>query len=178
MAISMGQTILQNAYVVNDLHQAIEHWATTLGLGPFFVIENAPLETLHRGQPVTLELSVAMVQAGPINIELIQQLNDQPSTYRDVYRVGEEGFHHVCMLVGNFDEEVDRYKAMGYELSLEAHMGLSRIVYVDTHETLGCQLELVEDSPAIQGLYQRVREGAETWDGTDLVRPLFPESAT
>ena len=174
--VNAAKTVLQNAYVVNDLHEGIDKWATTLGLGPFFVVENVQLDNLYRGVPVTLELSVAMVQAGPINIELIQQHNAVPSCYRDVYGEGEEGFHHVCMLVQDFDQEVRRYTDMDYALSLEAEMKAYRIAYVDTHDELGCLVELVEDRPAIRQLYSRIEEAASSWDGADLVRPMYSSS--
>ncbi len=171
-----GRRVLQNAYVVNDIYQSIDKWTTVVGLGPFFLIENVSLEAKYRGAPVTLELSVAMAQAGPINIELIQQHNAVSSCYRDVYRGGEEGFHHVCMLVQNFDQELRRYTRMGYALSLEADMQAYRFAYVDIHAELGCHVELVEDTPTIRQLYSRIEEAARNWDGSDPVRSMYPSS--
>ena len=169
-----NQTIVQNAYVVADIHQAIDHWHRTLGVGPFYLVENAPLQTVYRGQPVTLELSVAMVQSGELNIELIQQLNDVPSTYREVYPAGPGGFHHVCIIADDYDGEVERYRAQGFESSLEADMGGYRGIYLDARDAIGCHIEVVEDGPGIRGTYEKIRRGAAEWDGSRLIRPLYP----
>lgn len=170
-----SKSIVQNAYVVTDIHRAMETWRSVYGLGPFFLLENARVESLHRGAPVTLELSIAMAQAGALNVELIQQLNDSPSCYRDVYPAGG-GFHHVCMIVKDFDKTVARYQEQGFELSLEADIGIYRFVYVDTYEALGCHTELVEDAAPIRQLYAQVRDAAQDWDGSDLVRPMYPSN--
>ena len=151
----------------------IEKWSKTLNVGPFFVIEHAEQDCLYRGQPSKLEMAVGMVQSGPINIEFVQQLNDTPSVYRDIYQPGEEGFHHVSMFTDNYDEEIERYQSLGYEVGLEGDMGVYRYCYVDTFSVLGFMVELVEDKPAIQATYKKVRDAAEGWDGTDLIRPLL-----
>ncbi|MEM8563013.1 MAG: VOC family protein [Pseudomonadota bacterium] len=171
-----SRAIVQNAFVVTDIHRAMRAWRSAYDLGPFFLMENVTLESLHRGTPVTLELSIAMAQAGAVNVELIQQLNEVPSCYRDVYPAGGGGFHHVCMIVKDFDNTVARYQERGFELSLEADIGIYRFVYVDTYEALGCHTELVEDAAPIRQLYAQVRDAAEDWDGSDPVRPMYPSN--
>ena len=168
-----NKVITQNAYVVNDMDEAIEHWATTLGVGPFFTT-SLGMDCLYRGQPSHLEIVVSMVQAGTLNIELIQQLNDTPSVYRDIYKPGEEGFHHVSMFTDNFDEELERYKSLGFEVGLfYGTEDTFRLCYIDTFNPMGFMTELVEDKPMSQANYTKVREAAIDWDGTDLVRPLY-----
>jgi len=169
------RTVLQNAYVVDDLHRAIERWHQAVGLGPFFTLEGAELDCIYRGNPSNLHLNVAMVQAGPINIELIQQLNDAPSVYRDMYAKGTEGFHHVCMLIDDFEAQKQHYRSLDCAVAFEGDMGVYRFCYVDTRPFTGYMIELVEDGDAIRGIYDRVCQGAQTWDGSDLVRPLYEQ---
>ena len=168
-----NKTIVQNAYVVNDLRQAIERWSTTLGLGPFFVLENITLDCMSRGKPTAIDVSAAFVQSGSLNIELLQQLNDAPSMIRDVYRSGEEGFHHVCIFTDNYDDEVERYRKAGCELALEQDLGAYRTGFINAVNTLGYMIELVDDVPEMRATYKKVKQAAEAWDGTNLIRPLF-----
>lgn len=170
------QTVLQNAYVVDDLNVAIERWNKALGLGPFFTVEDAELECLYRGNPSSLRLNVAMAQAGPINIELIEQLNDAPSVYRDMYPPDNEGFHHVCMLVDNFEEQKQHYRSLGCDVAFEGDMGAYSFCYVDARPFIGYMIELVEDGDTIRAIYDRVREGAESFDGSDLIRSLHVQT--
>ena len=41
-------------------------------------------------------MSCAFAQAGPMQIELIEQHTDGPSVYRDMFPAGTGGFHHLC----------------------------------------------------------------------------------
>ena len=43
--------VRQNGYVVRDIEAALEHWTTVLGIGPFYYIEDVPVEDfLYQGQ--------------------------------------------------------------------------------------------------------------------------------
>ena len=50
----------------------------------------------YRGAESKLDLQVAVAQAGPVQIELIEQFCDRPSVYRDLFGTGESGFHQIC----------------------------------------------------------------------------------
>ena len=93
--------IRQLGYVVPaaTFRTNIEHWARMLGVGPWLVIEHPVVEDfVHRGQPGTLDFSFALAQAGSMQIELIAQHNDQPSTYLDFLATtnGIGGLHHLA----------------------------------------------------------------------------------
>ena len=38
-------------------------------------------------------------------IQFIQQHDNTPSIYRDMYALGQEGFHHVGLLVNDYEGE-------------------------------------------------------------------------
>ena len=60
-----------------------------MDVGPFFLIDVAPvLDFTYRGQPSDARISIALAQDGPMQIELIQPLDDAPSMYRDFFRAG------------------------------------------------------------------------------------------
>ena len=52
-------------------------------------------------------------------IQFIQQHDETPSIYRDKYQNGEEGYHHIGVLVSDFDKRVyisQSYFAKEYEI--------------------------------------------------------------
>ena len=70
------RTIFQNAWVVDDVEAACMKWVNELGVGPFFLTEYRDTfdEVVYRGSPDRLDMYVAIAQAGPVQIELIQPL--------------------------------------------------------------------------------------------------------
>src|SRR5688572_18776397 len=98
--------IFQNAWVVADLHAACANWVKLYGIGPFYINQNIKIGNVrYRGESADLEISVAMAQAGPVQVELIQQHNEGPSAYRDMYGGNQSGFHHVCTLTHDYDAD-------------------------------------------------------------------------
>ena len=123
--------IVQFAYVVADLDEAMRHWVEVMGAGPFFVMRDFLGNDLtYRGSPSSTRVSYAFGQCGPAQVQLIAQDDPGPSIYRDMYAPGEGGFHHVCALVPmeHWDEQVARFTDAGYELaSLADDDGAGRV---------------------------------------------------
>jgi hypothetical protein len=162
----------QAAWVVDDLDGAIMTWVAQ-GVGPFYVVRHAQISDYqYRGTPAELDFSVAMAQAGAIQIELIQQHDGRPSHYRDSYAPGESGFHHMCRFTADIDTDIAALGAMGSAVACRARSGDMRFAYVDTRHTIGCMTELIEDRASIRGLFDLVARGAEDWDGRDPIREV------
>ena len=51
----------------------------------------------YKGQPSPVDVSLALANAGTLQIELIQQRNDAPSLYLDFLRAGHEGYNTLAM---------------------------------------------------------------------------------
>lgn len=163
--------ILQMAYVVRDLKAAARYWTDTFGIGPFFVLDRPQVGTpLYRGQPQAVEFSAALAQAGDIHVELIEQHCQSPSCYRDLVPEGRDGFHHVAVIVEDYEAEVARYQGLGFEVASSGTFGPLKFCYVDTSPALGCMIEVLEDLPFIHNYFARVRAAGEAWDGTDPLR--------
>ena len=93
--------VFQYAYFVEDLSVSATHWARTLDAGPFFVAAHHRGDTFsYRGTPVEADVSYAFGYAGESQIQLIEQHDDLPSIYRDMYAPGQFGFHHVAVQIG------------------------------------------------------------------------------
>lgn len=167
----MNQTVLQAAYVVNDLREAAQKWSSIFGVGPFYLMEHIPVKSpKYRGQPNEVDFSTALTMAGGLQIELIQQHCDSPSCYRDMFAKGQEGFHHVAVICEDYNKEVNRYTAQGYELANEGLFGPMAFCYVDTSKDLSCMIELLEDTQHIRDFFESIRKGCENWDGRNPVR--------
>jgi hypothetical protein len=165
------RSIVQNAWVVSNLHEAIKQWLS-MGVGPFLTSTNRFPNAIYRGQRVPLEFSSALAQAGGVQIELIEQHSTGPSAFRDVIPAGHTGFHHIWMAVPDWDQEVISLQSRGIVLATEAEAGDVRFCYADTRGTLGCMVELLEDAPVVRQLLATVALAARDWDGSDPIRPL------
>lgn len=169
-----NRRVLQNSWVVTDLEQACMNWVRTTGIGPFFVVPHIQLTGRYRGQPTDIDFSVAIAQAGGVQIELVQQHNDGPSAYRDLYKAGSGGFHHVAVYCMDYERDYASYVEQGFVPAFEGEFDRKRFAYIDTSPSIGVMMELIEDSAVQRDFFQRIIAGAENWDGRDPIRPGFP----
>lgn len=169
-----NRRVIQNSWVVTDIHAAMAAWTRTTGIGPFFLVEGITIEDqLHRGQPTDVGVTFALAQAGEIQIELVCQHNDAPSAYRDTIPKGSSGFHHIALYCHDYDDDLAAYTATGAEVAFSGGFDGKRFCYLDTSATIGCMVELIEASEAQEEFFKRIRVAAENWDGRDPVRPAF-----
>jgi hypothetical protein len=163
--------ILQVAYVVNDIEKAARHWAKTFGVGPFYLLKSPEVgNPIYRGRAGKVNFSAALAQAGDIHIELIEQHCDSPSCYRDLIPKGSEGFHHVAVIVDDYDKEVARYESIGCPVAASGEFGPLRFCYIDTSATMHGMVEVLEDLPFIRNYFARIQKASENWNGADLIR--------
>lgn len=168
-----GSSIMQMAWVVEDLDEAIVRFSRIHGAGPFLVNRHIKIvEPRYRGHVVETDFSTAIAQAGAIQLELVHQHDDSPSIYRDIYPRGREGFHHVAVVVPDVSAEVARYRALGFDVAFEGKFAASAFAYVDTSAALGHMVEILPDDATIGRFFAAIRKAAETWDGKDPVREL------
>ncbi len=167
--------IRQNGYVVHDIESAMKHWVEVMGVGPWFYFERAPVSNFrYRGEPSDIDVSIALTNSGPLQIELIQQRNDAPSGYLDFLAAAGEGLQHVAYWTEDFDAELARAKERG---AVELHSGQSggpdgRFVYYETTGHPGTVIEVSEVSGAKGRFFQKIHEIASDWDGAEPIRPV------
>ena len=100
-------------------------------------------------------------------IQFIEQHDETPSIYRDMYKKGEEGFHHIGILVSDFDEELDRFLDMGFDLACRLWADGVDAAYVDTRSLNGVFTELHGDPNHILGEFSRWRRAHEKFKAGD-----------
>lgn len=159
----------QVSFVVEDIVAAAQRWGRVFGVGPFFVMPRRRLDCWYRGTTGTLEIQVALAQSGPAQIELVQQFNDVPSVYRDVYAAGQGGFHHICTITDRYEETLERYVRLGFPIGSKIESPV-RAAYVDTREGFGFFSEVVERTAAHTAAMGDIAAASEGWDGSDPVR--------
>ena len=166
MAIPAHRSIFQMSWVVPDLEQAARRWHQAMGVGPFMVNRHLTItDPLYRGKPHAIDFSVAIAQAGPVQVELVEQHDDKPSCYRDTVPAGEEAMHHVAIMVDDYEAALQRYRDQGFEVASSGFFGEVRFCYVDCRPALGHMVEIVEDCPPIRAFFAAVESAAHGWNG-------------
>lgn len=160
----------QLGFVVDDIPAHANRWATVFGVGPFYAMQRHTTKCTYRGEESSLDMAVAIAQAGPVQIELIVQYDDRPSVFRDFYAQGSSGFHQVCTVTADYDGKVAHYEGLGYPLACEIMSGGQRVGYVDTFADFGFVTELVEGGDNYFKTWSRLEKTCREWDGKDPVR--------
>ena len=170
--------IIQVAYIVEDIHAAMNRYGVQLNLGPWFLFEHFQFQWLkYRGKPCDLDLTLALANSGHMMIELIQQNDDQPSVYREIQERRGYGFHHLAIAASaqEYDRTLARYQEQGYAMVLEGAVAIgARAAYFDTSADLGGMIEVIEVTPAVEGLFTHIHTASIGWDGADPIRVLTP----
>ena len=165
--------IAQNGYVVRDIEAALKHWTEVLGVGPFYVFDKVELENFtYKGQPSNLAMKVAMANSGDLQIELIQQLNDAPSMYKDFLDAGHEGLQHVAYWTTEYQALYDRALSLGFRVGHEGQVGgpKGRFAYFDAQAHPGTVIEISDISGNKRSLFEFIKKASQGWDGENPIR--------
>jgi hypothetical protein len=164
---------VQLSFVVDDVVAAAQRWVDLYGVGPFYVLPaSGPRPARYRGADTELDIRIAVTQAGPLQVELVEQRCDNPSVFRDVFARGQSGVHHVATMTDDFDAAVDHYARLGHVPVTELDTGMGRVAYVDTFDAVGVMTEIVERSVGFTRSLAGTAKVCALWDGTDPVRQL------
>lgn len=162
----------QLGFLVDDLFAAVDMWARVYGIGPFHVMPVVDQHATYRGRPNTITIQVAVAQAGPVQIELIQQHCDRPSIFQDWHRGRISGLHQLCTVTPDYEGKKAHYEQLGYQLAAESSNGRFRVGYFDTSADFGFYTEVVEYTPGFLKVLDKISQTCAAWDGTDPVRML------
>lgn len=159
MALLGTYPLFQQAYLVNDIEKSIHHWHKLFCAGPFVVVPHHKTNQFtYRGTSQEADVSYAFGYSGDMMIQFIQQHDDTPSIYRDMFKRGEEGFHHVGILVHDWQAERQRLLDMGFEVACELYADNVNAAYFDTRKANGCFTEIHGDPPHILESFKGWRE--------------------
>ncbi|CAJ1587289.1 VOC family protein [[Mycobacterium] wendilense] len=163
----------QLGFVVDDLLDAAARWARAFGIGPFHILPRAQNTCRYRGADAVIDLQVGVAQAGPVQIELIQNHTTGPSVFADMAAItGRSGFHQAATLTADYEAKVAQFVGQGYDIACELTAPGQRIAFVDTVEDFGFFTEVVEETPSFRANLARIAATCAAWDGADPIRIL------
>ena len=180
--------LLQIGYVVEDIEATMAHWASRLGVGPWFYMKHLSVpDFTYRGQPSPVRLSLALANSGSMQIELIQQRNEAPSMYLDFRALSStptphdawcddhQGVQHLGYGSMDFDADMRRYAALGYTI-VQCGTGGSRgpFAYLDTEAHTGTVVEIMDLAHGREALFAGIAAAARGWDGAEPIRTRLP----
>ena len=164
----MGDSdLFQYAYFVRSIEDAAAQWSTLAGAGPFFVTRHHVADRFeYRGTAQEADVSYAFGYIDDIQIQLIEQHDDTPSIYLDMFPGRAEGQHHIARLVADYEGTRDSIMADGHDLACELEANGIHACYLDTRSAIGVFTELHSITDRILTTFGRWRDAHR--DRTDL----------
>jgi len=165
------RNFLQLGYVTDDVDAAVAYLQATMGTGRCITSYGSklgggrpPAAGGPRGAYVVVDgaladewtIDVALVNAGPTNLEVIRPVAGAVGLYRDAVRPGvPAALHHVGFTVDDFDEASAVVAASGRTWAQYGDSGEIRFGYLDMRAELGHYVEIMElGQPAARWLAQ------------------------
>lgn len=164
-----------HAYVVESIEATVRRLAEQLGAGPFFLVENVPLENVtSRGEPAEFVHHSAFGCCGGDPIELLEIVRVAPARIEARFAGALPRVHHVAWVVPSTSVEDVRRELddRGLPEYLSSQLGELNSTLHDGSASLGHDIEIHADTQALHDFFRMVREGAEGWDGTEPLRPV------
>ncbi|MES2302713.1 MAG: VOC family protein [Pseudomonadota bacterium] len=173
-AITKLGPVGQLAYLPQDFDAAVKHWTETMGVGPFFLMENVALgDAKYKGVPTGAVFSIAIAYWGDVQIELIRPENAEPSIYCGEYAVTDQ-LHHICIFVDSIAEARAACAEAGAEILVEGTVGEDgAVIYVDAGQGPGGVIELLQNMTGADAIFQSIKDASADWDGSEPLRKLW-----
>jgi len=136
--------LIQIAYLVRDLESAMRFYVETMHIGPWEIYTFAPpalQNSMVRGKPSDHTFRIALAQAGPVQIELIQPLTGR-SVYDEFLEKKGEGLHHVKFYYPDCRKKLEEFKAKGIEVIQSGKFDEDEHYYLDTEKFHGMIIEI------------------------------------
>jgi methylmalonyl-CoA/ethylmalonyl-CoA epimerase len=164
-----------SAYVVDDIEATVDRLVDQLGAGPFFLIENVPLENVRsRGEAAEFVHNSAFGHCGGAVIELIQAISLAPERVEKGFAAPRPRIQHVAYVVPAA-EVADLRSSLdqrGLPQYLSSQLGDAETTLHDASAILGHDLEIHGDNQGLRGFFGMVGGAAEGWDGSQPLRPV------
>jgi methylmalonyl-CoA/ethylmalonyl-CoA epimerase len=131
------------SYVVKDINITAHHFNVLMGFQFNKIFDAIFPKGMVRGNATPFEAKIAVAELGTFAIELLQPVQGN-TIWKEFLDERGEGIHHYGVLVSNLDSEISRYKELGIELLQWGETEHAKVAFLDTFETTGTLLELIE----------------------------------
>jgi len=166
--------VQQAGFVVTDLDQALRGWLD-LGIGPWFVLRRQVQRGPYLGTDRAVTVSLAFANSGDLQLELIQPEGDTPGPHTDFLRAGPAGLQQLAWWSADFEADLARLCERGWPVLWSGgEAGSARFAYLEPPNGPVAVVELMERTPATDGLAALVARAARDWDGRDPIRDITP----
>lgn len=136
-----SNAIMQVALVVKDIMKTAEYYSKIFGM-EFPLIRDIPFENeiiaRYRGEKLQAKAKLCVFRMGCIALELIQPVDDCPSSWREFLEMHGQGVHHVGVAVNDKNSALKVFEDYGIN---PRHEGVfssgSEYTIVDSEEKLG-----------------------------------------
>jgi catechol 2,3-dioxygenase-like lactoylglutathione lyase family enzyme len=164
--------IRQIGYVVTDLDAALASWVE-LGVGPWLVIRDLPMNVRYRGEPCETTLSLALANSGEMQIELIYQHDDTPSIFTEFLAANGPGYHQLAYWAEDFDATMTAVADAGWPVVWSGGEGFGvRFAYVEPPNSPATVVEISELTEGQAATAKFIRAAAANWDGSNPIREM------
>jgi len=163
------------AYVVDDIEATVNRLVEQLGAGPFFLIENVPLENVvSGGEPAEFVHNSAFGCCDGSVIELIEVVSLAPERVESGFsgarpRIQHLGYVVPATEVADLRRSLDERALTQY---LSSRLGEAETTLHDASPTLGHDIEIHVDNQGLRDFFSMVSGAAEGWDGSGPLRPV------
>lgn len=164
-----------HAYVVDDIEATVSRLVDQVGAGPFFLIENVPLENLlSRGEPAEFVHNSAFGSCGSGVIELMETISLAPERVEEGFAGPRPRLHHIAYAVppAEVADLRNLLDERGLPQYLSARTGEVDNTFHDASALLGHDLEIHVDSQGLRDVFSMVSGAAKGWDGSEPLRPV------
>jgi methylmalonyl-CoA/ethylmalonyl-CoA epimerase len=164
-----------HAYVVDDIEASVSGLVDQLGAGPFFLIENVPLEKVRsRGEPAELVHNSAFGYYGGGAIELMQTLSVAPERVEKGFSGPRPRIQHLAYVLPATDvADVRRsLDERGLTEYLSSQLGEVETTLHDASAALGHDIEIHVDNEGLRDFFAMVKGAADGWDGSQPLRSV------
>lgn len=144
---SMGKEIVQVGILVKDVEETARKLEKLVGIGPFEILEPDYRNLTYRGKIGRFKIRVALANAGPVQIELMQVLHGE-TIYDEFARRKGYGLHHLGIKTDNMENGMEEMQARGFQVIQSGDRPGVKWAYLNTEEQTGVIFELIEKKQA------------------------------
>ncbi|HNR02666.1 MAG TPA: VOC family protein [Anaerolineaceae bacterium] len=121
--------------VVPDIMKSLNFWQGVLGIDLDY-IENVP----------SMDLDLAWLPVNKTRLELLEPTSAEGNEYHEFLKQHGPGFHHLCVVVDDLEEMVQKIKEKNIKVKDDEIIELPgrKLVFLDPQETDGVIVELYE----------------------------------
>ena len=137
----------QLGVVVKDVDKTIDYYSSTYGIGPWRTVEINHPEVQVRDKTHFWKAKLAFASMGPVEIELIQNI-DGRSIHSEFLDEGREGLHHLDFFFSDEDEmnrTIAELVKDGFEVIQggKSRSAKGSYAYLDTDKVAGIMFEFI-----------------------------------